>query len=195
MWWVYFSSLHSDPRGYVSPVDALLQQRDKDVWVRNPREAQQQSGHLHAASNWAETSLLSHAFCSHAWILADGTKLSWLFTHYWTSQWLSPDLSSMEGGCKLFCLYKLFKCMLRLNMGKVKNKTRGQGMYKSSLWAKIQDSDCLKGSWVFSTLTLSDVIEGEDIPSMVSSGTINSGLEVKTACFRQRMSRGGFELL
>lgn len=124
MWWVYFSSLHSYPRGYVSPMDALLQQRDKDVWVRNPREAQQQSGHLHAASNWAETSLLSHAFCSHAWILADGAKLSWLFTHYWTSQWLSPDLSSMEGGWKLFCLYKLFKCMLRLNMGKVKNKTK-----------------------------------------------------------------------
>lgn len=31
---------------------------------------------------------------------------------------------SMEGGWKLFCLYKLFKCMLRLNMGKVKNKTK-----------------------------------------------------------------------
>lgn len=48
-----------------SLVDILFRRQDKDVWVRNPREAQQQPGHLHLASNWVEASLWDHSFYSY----------------------------------------------------------------------------------------------------------------------------------
>lgn len=51
----------------VSLVDVMF--REQNFWVTKPREAQQQPGHLHSASNPDQTSLWDHSPCPR-----DGTK-------------------------------------------------------------------------------------------------------------------------
>lgn len=103
------SSLQNRQHECVSVADVLFQQQNKDFWVRNPGEAQQQAGHLHSASNWAETSLWDHSSCSHSVILADGAQTSQAVYSLLYRSVMSSSCetsrkqfgSSMEGGVRV----------------------------------------------------------------------------------------------